>query len=300
MACSAETPRIVIQQTQPHKPMSAELITPEGLAAHLDDPGWRVVDCRFNLMDPQAGRAAYTAGHIPGASYADLDRDLSAPRAVGTGRHPLPDADALRRLLGGMGIGPDTTVVAYDEVGGAIAARWWWLLRDLGHARVALLDGGWPAWRRAGLPVDTAEPARGGATYPGHPGHMPVVAVDGLQRQLREGRVTLLDVRAAERFAGRSEPIDSVAGHVPGARNLPFSGNLEIDGRFKSGAELGARLARERIDSAMPIVCMCGSGVTACHGIFALERGGLPGAALYAGSWSEWIQDPQRPVAKGE
>ncbi len=258
-----------------------------------------VVDCRFNLVQPDAGRAAYQAGHIPGAWYADLDRDLSGPRQAHTGRHPLPDPEGLRALFSGFGIGPATRVVAYDEGGGGLAARLWWLLRWMGHRDVVLLDGGLAAWQKAGLPLTQANPVPRPARFQGEPGCMPVLHTAQVVAALADDAIRLLDVRAEERFLGRAEPIDPVAGHVPGASNVPFGGNLAADNRFKTPEELAQRYA-PLVEGRDPqeIVVMCGSGVTACHGIFALELAGLPGATLYPGSWSEWIRSSGRPVAK--
>jgi len=278
----------------------ADLLVQAGeLAAHLSDPGWVVVDCRFNLQEPAAGRRLYAEGHIPGAWFADLDQDLAGPRQPHLGRHPLPDVAALERLFAGFGIGPDTRVVAYDDSGGALAARLWWLLRYLGHTRVSLLDGGLTAWRHAGLPESTAVPAPRSGAFRARPGCMPVLSTADVERELAGGRLALLDVRARERYLGRTEPIDPVAGHVPGALSAPFSANLGPDGRFRSPAELRRHYQALLADHPQTAVaCMCGSGVTACHGVLALELAGLPGAGLYAGSWSEWIRSPDRPVAR--
>ena len=271
----------------------------QGPAVPITGSGsWVVVDCRFNLLKPEAGRAAYLDGHIPGAWYADLDRDLSAPRGPQTGRHPLPDPEQLRALFGRFGITPDTRVVAYDEGGGGLAARLWWLLRWMGHQQVVLLDGGLAAWQKAGLPLSQASPVPHQAIFQGQPGHMPVRDTSQVSSALARDAIRLLDLRAAERFLGRVEPIDPVAGHVPGAMNVPFAGNLAADQRFQAPVDLAQRYA-PLIAGSQPgdIVCMCGSGVTACHGIFALELAGVQGVALYPGSWSEWIRSPDRPVA---
>lgn len=259
---------------------------------------WVVVDCRFNLLKPDAGRAAYLDGHIPGAWYADLDQELSAPRGPHTGRHPLPDPEQLRALFGRFGITPDTRVVAYDEAGGGLAARLWWLLRWMGHRSVVLLDGGLAAWQKAGLPISQETPVPCHGHFEGQPGHMPVLHTAQVSAALDEDAIRLLDARAEERFRGRVEPIDPVAGHVPGALNVPFAGNLAADNRFETPEYLAQRYA-PLVAGRQPeeIVCMCGSGVTACHGIFALELAGIPGVALYPGSWSEWIRSPDRPVA---
>ncbi len=267
---------------------------PEGNA------GLVVVDCRFNLLKPEAGRAAWLDGHIPGAFYADLNRDLSSPPRPDSGRHPLPAPEQLRTLFSGFGIGTGTRVVAYDEGGGSLAARLWWLLRWMGHDLVVLLDGGLAAWQEAGLPVDRALPETRHGRFEGQPGQMAVRDTRQVVEGLASDRVRLLDMRAAERFQGRVEPIDPVAGHVPGAVSAPFGDNLTADNRFQPGEVLARRYAT-LVGARLPgdVVCMCGSGVTACHGIFAMELAGMPGAALYPGSWSEWIRSPERPVAKG-
>ena len=274
------------------------LISAADLAAATGPTAPVIVDCRFNLLQPDAGRAAYEAGHIPGAWYADLDRDLSGPRQTHLGRHPLPAAAPLRTLFGEFGIGPATQVVAYDEGGGGLAARLWWLLRWTGHRDVVLLDGGLAAWQHGGFPLSQANPVPRPVRFEGEPGHMPVLHTPQVVASLADDAIRLLDVRAEERFRGRVEPIDPVPGHVPGALNMPFGGNLAADNRFKTPEELKRRYAPV-VAGREPgeIVFMCGSGVTACHGIFALELAGRPGAVLYPGSWSEWIRSPERPVA---
>ena len=286
-----------------HEQGNVQLVTVRELASRLtgaDRDGCVVVDCRFNLLQPEAGRALYLAGHIPGAQYADLDRDLSGPRRPDSGRHPLPDPEQLRQLLGGFGIGPHTLVVAYDDASGGLAARVWWLLRWMGHRQVALLDGGFAAWQAAGLPVTGEVPDTRAVRFTGQPGQMPTLDTPQVSAALAAGRIRLLDLRADERFQGLVEPIDPVAGHVPGAISAPFAGNLGADGRFQSPEALASRYATLAGDRPPgEVVCMCGSGVTACHGIFALELAGRPGATLYPGSWSEWIRSPDRPVATG-
>lgn len=277
------------------------LIGAAALQARLTEPGCIVVDCRFDLMDPDAGRAAYDAGHIPGALYANLDRDLAVPAAAnGTGgRHPLPDPERLGRLFAAWGVTPESTVVAYDDVGNAIAARLWWLLRWAGHHDAAVLDGGFTAWQAAGGDCSTAisvpEPSPG--AYLPNPGAMPVIDADAVAAGLAEDRLVLLDARAADRFAGRSEPIDRVAGHVPGATNAPFQDNLDADKCFRPAGQL--RAYYDAIIGERPIAsvaAMCGSGVTACQTLLALEVAGRPGAALYVGSWSDWISSGRRAV----
>ena len=259
-----------------------------------------VVDCRFELTRPDAGRATYAAGHIPGAVFADLEVDLSArlaPDGAG-GRHPLPDPAVLRARLGQWGIGPHTQVVVYDAASGMIAARLWWLLRWLGHDRVAVLDGGWPAWLAAGQAATQALPEVTAKRFSGPAGQMPVLDADAVAAALARGEKRLVDVRAPERFRGELEPLDRRAGHVPGAVNLPLAMNLDADNRFLPAARLadlyGSLLGGQAADR---LIVMCGSGVSACHALVAMQRAGLPGAALYAGSWSDWISDPARPLA---
>jgi thiosulfate/3-mercaptopyruvate sulfurtransferase len=276
------------------------LIDVGSLQSQLGNPRLAVVDCRFDLMNPEAGRQAYAKAHIAGARYADLNRDLSAPIGPHTGRHPLPSPEAFATTLGGLGIGNDTQVVAYDEANGSFAARLWWLLRWLGHDAAAVLDGGFKAWTAHGGALQS------GATPSLVERFTPRVDVDAvlstaqLEHALRAPGALLVDARAPERYAGASEPIDAVAGHIPGAVNHPFTGNLGADGRFLAAALLRSRW-QERLAGKQPkdLVAMCGSGVTACHNLLSLEVAGFTGAKLYAGSWSEWIRDPRRPIARG-
>ncbi len=275
------------------------LVSINDLAADLGNPDLVVVDCRFNLQQPAAGSRLYAERHIPGAFYADLDRDLSGTRTAELGRHPLPDVDDLQKLLSGFGIGPETRVVVYDEGSGGLAARLWWLLRWLGHAQVSLLDGGFAAWCAAGLPVTAQLPAGRKGRFVARPGSMPVLTTRDIEAALGTEQILLLDLRAHDRYLGRVEPIDPVAGHVPGAVSAPFSANLGSDGRFRPVEELRRNYSAMLGDRPVgEVVCMCGSGVTACHGIFALELAGWRGAGLYAGSWSEWIRSAGRPVAR--
>jgi thiosulfate/3-mercaptopyruvate sulfurtransferase len=271
------------------------------LARELGRADCIVVDCRFTLTDPSAGRAAYERGHIPGARYAHLDDDLSRPPSPAEGRHPLPDRDRFAATLGSFGIGPGDTVVAYDEGSGAIAARLWWLLGWVGHEQRAVLDGGFAAWQDAGLPVESQQPAVAARHYRVGPGSQGdgVVATSAIAAAVAGGDL-LVDARAAPRYRGEQEPIDPKAGHVPGARNRPFSANVTAAGRFRPAGELKAELM-ELLGGRRPeqLVAMCGSGVTACHLLLAMEVAGLPGGRLYAGSWSEWIRDPARPIATG-
>lgn len=276
------------------------IVTTEVLHAHLEDPGWVVCDCRFTLTDADAGRRAHAAGHIPGARYVHLEEDLSSPPGPGTGRHPLPDIAVLAEKLGGWGIGAGVQVVVYDDTFGAMAARLWWLLRWLGHREVALLDGGWPRWQREGRPVEASAPPPRPRAFEARPDHRLWVDAGAAARAAADPQALLLDARAEERFTGDREPLDPVAGHVPGARNRPYEDNLALSGDFLPPEELAEEyrgLLSGRAPSA--VIHMCGSGVTACHNILAMEIAGLTGSRLYAGSWSEWITDPARPVATG-
>jgi thiosulfate/3-mercaptopyruvate sulfurtransferase len=267
-------------------------------------PEIAVIDCRFDLMDPEGGRRAYLQGHIPGARYADLNRDLSAPITAASGRHPLPTPDQFAGTLTRLGVGRATQVIAYDDSAGAFAARAWWMLRWVGHPAAAVLDGGLKAWVSEGgalqsgaeKPLPTAEVSHLSA----HADATAVIGAAELERRLSDPAFLLIDARAGERFAGTVEPIDAVAGHIQGAVNHPFSTSLGADGRFLAAPVL-RQLWEERLAGRSPshVAAMCGSGVTACHNLLSLEVAGLRGAKLYAGSWSEWIRDPHRPVERG-
>lgn len=256
-----------------------------------------IIDCRHDLARPQWGAESYAAAHIPGASFAHLDRDLSGAQTSASGRHPLPDTDALAEKLGRWGIDASVQVVAYDQSSGAIAARLWWLLRYLGHARAAVLNGGLAAWQSAGLPL-TAEPSAPRVRrFTAAPHRDWVASTAEVLRGLQHGETLLVDARSADRFAGANETLDPVAGHVPGARNHPFARNLDAAGKFLPPGELERQWRATLAGAAASrVVSMCGSGVTACHNLLAMEIAGLGGARLYAGSWSEWIRDPARPV----
>ncbi len=273
------------------------LIDVPTLAANLGHPDWAIFDCRADLLRPAAGREAYDQGHIPGARFVDLKDDLSGPITPRTGRHPLPDPEVMAERLGTWGVDRMVQVVVYDADNGAFATRLWWMLRWLGHDAVALLDGGYRAWTEAAGAVTTAEPARAPRRFEAEPRPDMSVGIDAL---LREDHGPLIDARTAERFRGDKEPIDPVAGRIPGAINLPLQENLDARGRYLPAAELRARYAALLGDAAPEsAVHYCGSGVSACHNVLAMEHAGLHGSRLYVGSFSEWIRDPQRPVATG-
>lgn len=266
----------------------------------IGKPGIAVVDCRFELGRPDAGRQAFVAGHIPTSVHVDLEGDLSAAVGVHTGRHPLPDRAALAARLGALGIDAETQVIAYDQANGLFAARLWWTLRWLGHAGVAVLDGGLAAWRTLGGVLQSGAATPTPRAFSLRAPLQSLVTTAEVLTRLGRPDFLLVDARAPERFAGTVEPLDPVAGHVPSAVNFPLAQNLEANGHFLPPAELRRRwLARLAGRDPAQVVTMCGSGVTACHALLALEAAGLPGAALYAGSWSEWIRDPARPVAQG-
>ena len=275
------------------------LVSAPALATALRRDDLIVLDARFSLAQPGQGEAAYRDAHIPGARYADLDRDLSDHRKRDAGRHPWPDAAGFSATLSRWGITGQHQVVVYDAADGALAAaRAWFLLRALGHQRAAVLDGGWAHWIALGLPVDAALPDPAPTRYDGQFDPERLLDSDAVQRHLDAGGV-LLDARAGERFRGEVEPLDRVAGHVPGARNRPYSDNLR-DGRFKPAAELASEFALlPGARRPAEVVAMCGSGVTACHHLLAMEHAGLSGAKLFTGSWSGWISDPSRGVARG-
>lgn len=280
------------------------LIDCETLAGRLSNPSWCVFDCRFDLADTQRGERAHAAAHVPGAFYAHIDRDLSGPITPQSGRHPLPDPVLLCDWLGRHGVGSDTQVVVYDDSGGTMAVRLWWLLRWLGHTRVAVLDGGWPAWKAAALPVEDTPPQAASATsFAGQPDWKQVATTAAIATQLEThgAAILVMDARTRERFRGDAEPIDPVAGHIPNAINVPLVDNLDRNGRFKDPAALHALYAPALAGRpASDVAAMCGSGVTACLNLLAMEIAGLQGGRLYAGSWSEWIRDPERPVATGD
>lgn len=281
----------------------AQLISPQALHERMEQPDLVILDCRFALEDPDYGRCSYAEGHIAGAHFADLERDLSGPVIKGvTGRHPLPDPHTLLERLRAWGINADSDVVLYDDGPGAFAARAWWLLAWLGKRNgVFLLDGGLKAWHGAGYPLSLDASVAPVGTLNGQPDNRLLLSAEQLQKRLGDPSLTLIDARAQPRFRGEVEPIDPVAGHIPGAQCAAFSANLDSDGRFLPAEQLKQRFA-EQLKGRSPdeLVAYCGSGVTACHNVFALSLAGYPLGKLYAGSWSEWINDPARGIATGD
>ncbi|MFA7281625.1 MAG: sulfurtransferase [Sterolibacterium sp.] len=282
--------------------MSDLLISVAELSAHITDPAWRVFDCRHDLKQVDYGVEAYAKGHLPGAQHLHLDRDLSGKTTGRNGRHPLPDPQTFAAKMGACGVDADTQVVAYDNEGGIFAARLWWLLRWLGHLRVAVLDGGLAAWNSAQLPLEDSVPsirAKQFVARPGTTGHASV-DTDFVRAHLGAKDMAVIDARNAERFRGENETLDPVGGHIPGAINRFYARNLADGGLFKPAGDL-RREFDELLAGRDPrsVVQQCGSGVTACHNLLAMEIVGLTGSRLYPGSWSEWCSDPARPVAKG-
>lgn len=278
------------------------LISIAELANHLGDDTWAIVDCRFSLDNPERGRQDYQRAHIPGAVYAHLNEDLSGPVIPGrTGRHPLPQIETVAQTFSNWGINAEVQVVAYDDKDGTMAAaRLWWILRWLGHPNVAVLDGGWRRWQSEGRPVRSGVESRAPKVF--IPQQRPELVLDAADVLALRNDPTfrIIDSRTTDRYSGEWEPIDPVAGHIPGAISGPFSENLRPDGRFRSSEELRARFQRLLGDSSSDhAIFYCGSGVTAAHNLLALAHAGLGNARLYAGSWSDWITDPDRPVEKG-
>jgi thiosulfate/3-mercaptopyruvate sulfurtransferase len=272
------------------------LVSTEELSRHL--AAWRIFDCRHDLAKPELGEAQYREAHIPGALFASLDRDLSAPKTGKNGRHPLPKPEVLAAWLGRCGVHPSDTVICYDAGNGAMAARMWWLLRWVGHSAVAVLDGGIAKWVKEGRPVSAEVPQFAATDFPIRLKSEMAVDVSALEKNL--ARSVLLDARAPARWKGEQEPIDPVAGRIPGARNRFNMDNVGPEGTFKKPEELRREFVQVLAGRAPgDVVNYCGSGVAACHNLLAMELAGLPGAKLYAGSWSEWIADPARPRERG-
>jgi len=279
------------------------LISAAELQQHINNPTFAILDCRAELTDPNAGAAAFAAGHIPGAQHADSDRDLSdkspGPNGEFRGRHPLPVIDHFIETLRGWGVYPNSQVIAYDAHGSMFAARVWWMLRWVGHKSVAVLDGGLPAWEALGGELTQAVINRPRGSITRQASLVSSVSVDDVLANLSARARVVLDARAADRFRGENETIDPVAGRIPGAKNRWFKDNLQADGKFKSPDLLRSEYST-LIKSPGSTIMQCGSGISACHNLLAMEIAGLPGAMLYPGSWSEWSSDPARPIAVGE
>jgi thiosulfate/3-mercaptopyruvate sulfurtransferase len=279
------------------------LISAADLAAHSADPSWIIVDCRHDLSNPQAGQDAYAAGHIAQAQFAHLDQALSdkssGPNGEFRGRHPLPAQEAFIETLRSWGVNHDSQVIAYDAHGGMFAARLWWMLRWIGHEAVAVLDGGLPAWTAQGGALSTEVPHKVRGTITPLPSLAATVDAAAILKGDTQTTRTVVDARAPDRFRGENETLDPVGGHIPGAKNRFFRDNLLPNGQFKPAEQLRSEFSG-LIKNPQSAIMQCGSGVTACHNLLALETAGLPGAALYPGSWSEWCSDPSRPVARGE
>lgn len=277
------------------------LISSAALAGNLDDPALVVVDVRSSLADPEYGRTAYRAGHIPGAHYADLNSDLSDPPGGGRGRHPMPAVASMAATFSALGIAAGSTVVAYDDADGMYASRLWWMLRYLGHDAVRVLDGGFANWTAGGYPVTVEVRTPPPAVFVPHPRPEMLVTAEQVEAIRLSPDWRLVDSRAPDRFRGENETIDPIAGHIPGARNYFFKNNMQEDGLMRPpvGLESGFARVLDGIETDH-VVFYCGSGVTACHNLLAMDRAGRHGAKLYAGSWSEWISDPDRPIATGD
>lgn len=278
--------------------MHTTLVSARELAHHLSDPDWVVCDCRHDLTDYHAGRRAYVAGHIPGARFVHLDEDLSGPKTGTNGRHPLPHLQTFALRLGALGIDNARQVVAYDSSGGAYAARLWWMLRWAGHDAVAVLDGGWQAWTAGAFDVSSVPPQPAAMTFIPKPRRNVAVDASYVQAHLGDPGLVLVDARSPERFRGENESLDPVAGHIPGASNRFFAGNLDAHGHFKPREVLRVEFeALLGTRTAADVVHQCGSGVTACHNLLAMDHAGLCGSRLFPGSWSEWVSDRTHPVS---
>jgi len=279
--------------------MHRTLISTDVLAQHLNHSSWLIADCRYNLKDESWGHAQYNAGHIPGAIFVNLAHDLAAPRTGSNGRHPLPAPEVMAATFARLGIGDATQVIAYDQDAGAFASRLWWMLRYLGHDAVAVLDGGFARWNGEGRPAQSGEETRPSATFTPRLRAQMRLTVDDVAVHLHDSSMLLVDARSPERYAAQPDPLDQVPGHIPGARNRFYRHNISDAGTMRPASEL--RADYEGVLEGRPpsdVVMYCGSGVTACHNLLAMEHAGLPGAKLFAGSWSEWEADPKRPIAK--
>jgi thiosulfate/3-mercaptopyruvate sulfurtransferase len=275
------------------------ILSTDVLASQLGE-AWAIVDCRYDLQNESWGHEQYRAAHIPGAVYVSLGEDMAAPRTGQNGRHPLPSVEALTTLFGRLGISRDTQVVAYDQDNGMYASRLWWSLRYLGHDAVAVLDGGWAKWVREGRPTTSGEERRGATSFEANARPEMRLSVEDVSARLTDPSMLLVDARAPERFEGRNETIDRAAGHIPGAANHFFKTNLADDATMLAADKLRESLGRTLMGrNPTEVVMYCGSGVTACQNLLAMEHAGMQGARLYVGSWSEWSADPSRPTEKG-
>jgi len=277
------------------------LISAEETLKHIDDPLWRIVDCRFDLKDKELGFKKYVTSHIPNAVYADLKKDLSSPVSPTSGRHPLPSIPAMVQKLSDWGIDSTVQVIVYDDAFGSFAGRLWWILNWLGHENVAVLNGGMSYWGKMKYPVTTEVPQILSRRFESNPDMSMIADVSSIEKMPSSNKITLIDVRDPERFQGLAEPIDKIAGHVPGAINIPWKSNIDENGLYLPPSQLEI-LYRDIIDSQNlnDVVFMCGSGVTACHSLVAMKYMGKKGSKLYPGSWSEWIQNPDHGIETGQ
>lgn len=277
------------------------MISAQELKTIIDNDNVRVFDCRFSLKDPQGGINKFRAGHLPNAQHADMDTQLSAPMTPSSGRHPLPEPDVFLQQIKEWGINNDTQVIAYDDMSGAFAARLWWMMRWCGHDKVAVLDGGMDKWTDAGFTLSEQQITPKLGQFNGQANMDWCVDIDTVARELAARTITLIDARAADRYTAKDQTTDPVPGHIPGACNLPFGGNLSADGTMAAPQVIRARFEQAIQDQPFNnVVNMCGSGVTACHNLLAQAVAGLPPMKLFVGSWSQWIRDESRPVATGE
>jgi len=276
------------------------IISVDDVNSNINNDDWFIFDCRFILKEPDGGLNKFKQGHIPGAQFADMDKDLASPMTSSSGRHPLPDPSELIKKLQTWGVNNSSQIICYDDLSGAFAARMWWLLKWLGHEKVAVLDGGIDKWTASGLSLETDVQQKTAGTFSGQANNEMWVDIDFVKQQLEENNINLLDARSTDRFTAKDTKTDPVAGHVPGASSYPFPGNLTKQGVFLSVDDLQKRFAGLFSDDQNKVINMCGSGVTACHNLLAMSVAGLPMTPLYVGSWSEWIKDKSRPVATGE
>lgn len=273
------------------------IISADELKSIIDQDNVRVFDCRFSLKDPQGGLKSYQSGHLPSAQFADMDTQLSSAMTETSGRHPLPAADVFLAQLKAWGINNDTQVIAYDDISGAFAARLWWMMRWMGHDKVAVLNGGMQQWTEQDFPLSQDEVEFAAGNFSGTANMDWLIDIETVQVDLAANKVTLIDARAADRFTGKDKKTDPVPGHIPGANNLPFSGNLTKDGLFETAETINERFANIIQDQPLTsVVNMCGSGVTACHNLLAQAVAGMPPTKIFIGSWSQWIRDSSRPV----